>query len=48
MALFVLFLLSPTVQFEFVLLNNDLGHKQHTNSCNQRGHNIRVLVLLYS
>ena len=31
-----------------VSLHNDLWHKQHTNSCNQRVRNLRVFVLLHS
>ena len=48
LGLFVLFLLPPTVQLEVVSQHHELRHKQHTNSCKQHVHNLRVLVLLYS
>ena len=48
LGLFVLFLRPPTVQLEDVSQHHELRHKQHTNSCKQRVHNLHVLILLYS
>ena len=47
-ALFVLFLLPPTVQLEDVSQRSDLSLTQHNNSCKQLVHNFLVLVLLCS
>ena len=47
-ALFVLFLLPPTVQLEDVSQHSDFWQTQHPNSCKQHVHHLRVLVLLYS
>ena len=41
-----LFLLPPTVQFDFVPRRLDLRHKRHTNSCRQHVLNLQVVVSL--